>query len=175
MHKCILHSEISAYICPAIQKQVSIVKGKTARQQSIRDIILACNVSTQDDLLRMLAGRGFHPTQGTLSRDLRDLRIVKQHTEDGQYRYILPHSNRPADFHFELSDSSLAFSGHLAVLKTRPGYAAMLASLIDDAHNDLFLGTVAGDDTVLLVLREQVTHSQAREQLLLILQHIKEA
>lgn len=68
----------------------------------------------------------------------------------------------------------LAFSGNLAVLRTKPGYAAALASQIDASDSKLFLGTVAGDDTVLLILREHVSQKQAKEQLSQIIKHIIE-
>lgn len=163
------------YICPRIIKKRS-VKAKDNRLQTIQNILLERNVSTQEELLSELAHHGFSLTQATLSRDLKKLKIAKLHTEEGVYRYSLPQasSNKVSDVLKDSPEISLAFSGNLAVLRTKPGYAAALASQIDASDSKLFLGTVAGDDTVLLILRENVSQKQAKEQLSQIIKHIIE-
>lgn len=141
------------------------MKNKILRHQIIKDIISNSSVGSQEDLLHELTAKGFSLTQATLSRDLKSMKVIKQANELGEYQYILP-----AEFlRVEVSpqkvvDSSFAqkgflsieFSGNMAVMKTRPGYAAGIASDIDAKAYAEILGTIAGDDTILLILRELV-------------------
>lgn len=134
------------------------------RIETLRIILARGNSGGQEAIVRKLARHGFNVTQATLSRDLRRLRAVKVPMDDG-YGYILPEHpqyqrvTRPATMAGFLNSSgfvSVKFSGNLAVVHTRPGYASGLASDIDARHNEAILGTIAGDDTILVVVAEGV-------------------
>ena len=120
-------------------------------------IISSQELSTQDELLRELDKAGFP------SRDLHQLRIGKGHNERGQYIYLLPEQRRyqrVSNTHAtvqqinRLGALSVKFSGNMGVLRTPPGHASHVAYDIDNAHVPEVLGTIAGDDTVFLVLDE---------------------
>lgn len=131
------------------------------------------NLSSHEEILQELANNGWKVTQATLSRDLSKLHAAKILTSDG-YRYILPESPmyhrtiKPDVVPQYLRNSgflSISFSGHMAVLKTRPGYAAGLASDIDAHKLESVLGTIAGDDTILIIMREDVQRQQLTDEL----------
>ena len=130
------------------------------RQQAILALLQERSAGSQEELLERLKARGFVATQATLSRDLRALKIAKIQGEG----YVLP---RGTVRHQALSGSavSLAFSGNLGVVKTGPGFANAVAMLIDGAALPEVLGTLAGDDTVLVILREGVPSEAARASL----------
>jgi transcriptional regulator of arginine metabolism len=116
------------------------------RQEAIRRIIRTEKVRNQEELSRRLEASGFSATQATLSRDIKQLKIARVH--DGNDTYVY----QPTDVAHSIPN--LEFSGNLAVIKTRPGYAGAIASDIDrDAPREI-LATVAGDDTILIIPRE---------------------
>lgn len=126
-------------------------------------IVSSQELSTQDELLRELERAGFPSTQATLSRDLRQLRIAKGRNEEGNQVYMMPEQRRyqrVSDTHMtvqkmnRLGVLSVKFSGNMAVVHTPPGHAAHVALDIDAAVLDEVLGTVAGDDTIFIVLTE---------------------
>lgn len=134
---------------------------KSRRLEAIKSIVARETVQNQDELQKLLEAQGFSVTQATLSRDLRELSIVKSHDpERGGYCYvdsrrgkilpIDPHRNR---FTVE-TIKSVEFSGNQGVIKTYPGFAAAVASVIDDNVHTGIMGTIAGDDAVLVILRE---------------------
>lgn len=153
------------------------MKNKVERLQTIKEIVITKQVGNQDELIKELAQRGFHLTQATLSRDLKQLQIAKVAGSNGGYLYVLPEvagigkiaqtkmnrshvsSVSPSGF------VSIEFSGQLAVIKTRPGYASGLAYDIDTHAPYEILGTIAGDDTILLVVREGVSRQEAKAAL----------
>ncbi len=147
------------------------MKNKSARLQAIREIIINSKVKSQEELLRKLFDLGFDLTQATLSRDLKQLRIAKVPGNDGSYVYIMPEVGSVGKLMQEkLANTlertpggfiSINFSGNLAVIKTRPGYAGGLAYDIDSNMPPQILGTIAGDDTVLIILEEGLSHRQA--------------
>ena len=150
------------------------MKNKRARLQLIRDIIRRNVVGSQEELARYLALEKVFVTQATLSRDLKTLKTSKIATDGGGYMYIIPDANDLHDTMLKsgnapLSGSSkvgfvsLDFSGNIAVIKTRNGYASGLAYDIDIAQSQEILGTIAGANTVFAVLREGVTQEQATE------------
>ena len=100
--------------------------------------------------------RGISVTQATLSRDIKQLKIVKAHDENGNYVYRLPiyRSKESALLSVKSGKFNIEFSGNLAVIKTRPGYAMGIASDIDTNAPQEILGTIAGDDTILIIPRE---------------------
>lgn len=146
---------------------------KKARLKVIVDLISQNSVSSQEGLVNILASKGFDVTQATVSRDLRALRVSKMPLEKGEgYRYILP--NNPAEslsYVDSFMDSgkqtasqnvlSLDFSGNIAVIKTRNGYASGLAYDIDMSRVPEVLGTISGADTVFALLREDLSREQA--------------
>ncbi len=131
---------------------------KSYRHGQILKLIRGKAISTQEELAAELKKVGVTTTQVTLSRDMRELGLVK--TPDG-YRQITPHSNGPdlstiiAEF---LQDVRIA--QNLLVLKTQPGHASTLATALDHEEWDEVVGTIAGDDTVLVIAPDnQVAHA----------------
>ena len=135
---------------------------KRARLQVIRMIVGNQAIESQEALMQEMDKAGFTCTQTTLSRDLKQLRISKVRARNGQPVYALPSENHyvPAPSREEINQSKwgVVFSANLMVVHTPPGHASMVAYDIDSAHQPLFLGTVAGDDTVLVVLSEEAEH-----------------
>ena len=161
-----------------IQRYQNILrmKNKTSRLQAILEIIATQSVKCQEDFVKLLAKRGYPVTQATLSRDLKTLKVTKVATDKGSYVYIVPDSNEvkdkmlainqgPASPNSQIGFVSLTFSGNIAVIKTRNGYAGGLAYDIDMSRPDEILGTIAGADTVFAVLKEDVTRERAIQAL----------
>lgn len=130
---------------------------KDKRLAAIRNIVENNDIDSQEHLLDLVRKSGFEATQATLSRDLRELRVAKVHDAVHGYCYRLPsHAQMlPADIlksgHFSEGVRSMAFGGQFAVIKTQPGFASAVASLIDHYVKEAILGTIAGDDTVLVL------------------------
>ena len=152
------------------------MKNKKNRLQLILELIKTQRVGCQEDLVKLLAERDFKVTQATLSRDLKKLRVTKVATDSGEYINIVPNSNDVKDTMLTVNQGpsnpnnsvgfvSLTFSGRMAVIKTRNGYAGGLAYDIDMSRPPEILGTIAGADTIFAVLREDVTHDQAMQVL----------
>ena len=125
---------------------------------------------------------GYSLTQATLSRDLKQLKVAKAASMNGNYVYVLPNNTMYKRMTEQHSASemlmyngfvSIDFSSNLAVIKTRPGYASRLAYDIDNHDFEEILGTIAGDDTILLVLREGYTRTSIRNALSLIIPNIQ--
>ena len=123
------------------------------RQQAILDIIQAGPVFSQDELAARLREAGISSTQATLSRDLKALRISKVPGEG----YVVPARGRSLSVDFTSGILRIQFSANLGVIRTRPGLANAVAVLIDNHMVHSVLGTIAGDDTILLLLREGST------------------
>lgn len=156
------------------------MKNRKIRVQAIVDIINENCVSSQEQLANLLKQRGFDVTQATLSRDLKMLKTTKIATDRGIYMYMLPDSNSLKDKllangqidyepNFQNGFISLEFSGNIAIIKTRNGYANGLAYDIDMSNLEEIAGTIPGTDTIFAVLREGVSHEKAREVLSRIL------
>lgn len=148
------------------------MKNKKNRLHIIVELIKNQCIGSQEELAKLLAVRGFKVTQATLSRDLKQLRTTKVATDMGNYMYIIPDSNNLHDTMLSQGQStahagqhsgfvSIQFSGQLAVIKTRNGYASGLAYDIDMSKSPEILGTIPGADTVFAVLREDVSHEEA--------------
>ena len=129
----------------------------------IRMIVGNQAIESQDELMIEMDKAGFPCTQTTLSRDLKQLRISKVRTRNGHSVYALPNDSHyvaaPTREEINQSKWAVQFSGQLMVVHTPPGHASMVAYDIDCASQRLFLGTVAGDDTVLVVLAEEAERS----------------
>jgi transcriptional regulator of arginine metabolism len=148
---------------------------KAARQQALATLLRTRQVSSQALVLEHLRGLGFDATQATISRDLDDLGAVKVRGPDGRLVYALPEpENAQGADHDEvrrmLGASLLAIvpSGNLVVLRTPPGHAAALASTLDRAGIAGVAGTVAGDDTILVVCTERTSGRALARQLAIL-------
>ena len=133
---------------------------KTQRQAKIMEIISKTNVETQEQLLSLLQEAGFTGTQATISRDIKELRIVKELTAMGTYRYTAAAKEVPGTFSarlntiFRESVTNFDYAQNLVVIHTLPGLANAAASAVDAMHLSVVLGTLAGDDTVMVVMRD---------------------
>ena len=133
---------------------------KTKRQAKIVEIISNTNVETQEQLLKALEEEGFTSTQATISRDIKELRIVKELTAMGTYRYTAAAKEVPGTFSarlntiFRESVTNFDYAQNLVVIHTLPGLASAAASAVDAMHLSVVLGTLAGDDTVLVIMRD---------------------
>jgi transcriptional regulator of arginine metabolism len=132
---------------------------KAQRQRKIREIIKHNNISTQEELADALKKAGFDVTQATVSRDIKELRLVKIAKEDNTYIYGLPkeqgmfHSEDRLRMMMQELVIGIDFSENIVVIKTYPGNAHGVASLLDGSRWPGVIGTLAGDDTILLVIK----------------------
>lgn len=133
---------------------------KAQRQAKIVEIISNANVETQEQLLQALTDQGFSSTQATISRDIKELRIVKELTSLGTYRYCVPEKDAPPALSDRLNNIfrecviGVDYAENLVVIHTLPGMANAAASALDAMRSSAVLGTLAGDDTVVIVMRE---------------------
>ena len=133
---------------------------KSQRQAKIIEIISNRNVETQEQLLTLLQNEGFRATQATISRDIKELRIVKELTGLGAYRYTVANSEVPSTFSARLNTifrecvTSFDYAQNIIVVHTLPGLANAAASALDTMNMSVVLGTIAGDDTVFIVMRD---------------------
>ena len=133
---------------------------KKNRLEKVIEIITEHEIETQDELIEYLRREGFDVTQATVSRDIRELKLVKIMTGRGSYRYVVPQEDATSQTALHIS-SALAetivraeFTGNLVVLHTLSGMANALATEVDRLHHPSLLGCVAGDDTILIVSRD---------------------
>lgn len=129
------------------------MNNKADRQKIIREIIIKNKISRQEDLLLLLVNRGFDLTQATLSRDLRELKIGKIHDAHYGSIYFIPNDENEQPLRGALS---IEFSANLAVLKTEGGFANSVAVRIDNTKIDEVIGTIAGNDTIIIVFKDNV-------------------
>ena len=139
------------------------------RQRAILDIIQASPVFSQDELAARLREAGISSTQATLSRDLKALRISKVPGEG----YVVPARGRSLSVDFTSGILRIQFSANLGVIRTRPGLANAVAVLIDNQMIHSILGTIAGDDTILLIIREGSTPENILDALTTLFPEIK--
>lgn len=139
---------------------------KAVRQQKILEIIASHTVSTQEELQELLQKEGFCATQATISRDIRELRLVKNMTPAGGYCYNTPQEQQPAQIPISLgtvfveSIKSVDYAGNFTVIKCFSGMANAVCVNIDTGRWEGLVGTLAGDDTIFLLMR---TEEQAKE------------
>ena len=132
---------------------------KTQRQAKIMEIVSTRDVETQEQLLEALQSAGFYSTQATISRDIKELRIVKELTKYGTYRYTTSSKEVSGSFSARLNTifkecvTGFDFAQNMVVVRTIPGLASAAASAVDSMELGYVLGTIAGDDTVLIVMR----------------------
>ena len=133
---------------------------KIERQAKIMEIISTINVETQEQLLAALQEAGFRSTQATISRDIKELRIVKELTTMGTYRYTTAANELPTTFSSRLNTifrecvTRYDYAQNIVVIHTLPGLAGAAASAIDAMNMSVVVGTLAGDDTVMVVMRD---------------------
>jgi len=132
---------------------------KSQRHRSIIEIVEKKLVETQEELANELRQRGYTVTQATVSRDIRELRLIKVATRDNRYRYAIPGEKVPVSDRAKLrrvfhdSVTGMELSENIIVVKTTPGSAQSVALVIDNEGWPEIIGTVAGDDTVLVVVK----------------------
>ena len=143
------------------------MNAKVNRLRIITQILNAQVIANQEQLTQALRLQGIEVTQATLSRDLRDLRAEKKVMDDGRQKYVIPpdpvveqkvlgiDSNLA-----KMSIRSIAFNRALAVVKTRPGFANAVAYDIDTRGDEVVLGTIAGDETILVIPREGISREE---------------
>ncbi len=145
------------------------MKIKNDRLEALRMIISSNELGSQDELLEALKREGFQLTQATLSRDLKQLKVAKAATMRGNYVYVLPNDtlykrvNTPRSVHEMMQVPgflSIHFSGNMGVIKTRPGYASSIAYNIDNSNISEIIGTIAGDDTIFIVIKQGVSEEE---------------
>lgn len=144
---------------------------KGQRHIRIRDIIAKNDIETQDDLVFQLKTAGYNVTQATVSRDIKELHLVKVPLADGRYKYSLPADQRfnPIQkLHRALADAFISIDGasHFLVMKAIPGNANAIAALIDQLDWDEILGTISGDDTILIMCRSEENREAIKNRLL---------
>ncbi len=131
---------------------------KNERHEKILELIAEHDIGTQEDLATMLQDAGFPVTQATISRDIRALHLLKGPSGSGGYKYVIPKSpvaSHPARIGHAVAESivKVDFAGNLVVLKTYPGMAQSAAAIVDSMNSYDIVGSVAGDDTVLVIVR----------------------
>ncbi|MBU9712194.1 transcriptional regulator AhrC/ArgR [Evansella tamaricis] len=144
---------------------------KGQRHIKIREIITNNEVETQDDLVDHLRNLGFNVTQATVSRDIKELHLVKVPMMDGRYKYSLPADQRfnPLQkLKRSLMDCfvSIDHTDNLIVMKTLPGNANAVGALIDNLDWNEVMGTICGDDTILIICREKTQTEKISERFL---------
>ncbi len=135
---------------------------KDRRQRAILTLVATRPIHSQEELAALLEAQGFTTTQATVSRDIKELGLVKvpikgAHEDDGLFKYVVPSAtvNYVSRLHRVVAELVQSIEGavNLIVLKTPPGSAQMVASAIDEAAWPEILGTVGGDDTILVIVR----------------------
>ena len=144
---------------------------KTQRLSIIRKIIRSEFISSQEELIARLEECGVVVTQSTLSRDLKFMQVAKVPNKEKGYVYVLPNSNL-ADHQIStnITDNitNIAFSGNLCVITTKPGYASAISVPIDSKGIPEILGSIAGDNNIILVLKENCNKDRLMEELVML-------
>jgi len=143
---------------------------KSNRQKKILEIITHYHIETQDDLIERLLMEGFSVTQATVSRDIRELQLNKVMTGKGSYRYVAPKKEEMVagmKINAALVDSiiNVDYAQNLVVVHTLPGLAQAVAAGIDNLNLAEVLGSVAGDDTILVAARNETAAKNISERI----------
>jgi transcriptional regulator of arginine metabolism len=144
---------------------------KSKRLSIIRKIIRAEYISSQEELIKRLEECGVQITQSTLSRDLKYMHVAKVPHKEKGYIYVLPNNSRDdLVISPNITDNitDIAFSGNMCVISTKPGYASAISVPIDNKGITEILGTIAGDNTILLILRDGFDMESLMEQLYML-------
>ena len=143
---------------------------KSRRHAKILDIISEYPIETQDELLTRLKDEGYKATQATISRDIKDLRLVKTLGSDGKYRYVSASKNSTdirSNFSslFASSVNSIDFAQNIVVIKTLSGMAQAVCAALDSNDYKAVVGTIAGDDTIFIACRSSQLAVNLTEEL----------
>ena len=144
---------------------------KSKRLSIIRKIIRSEYISSQEELIKRLEECGVQVTQSTLSRDLKYMHVAKVPHKEKGYIYVLPNNSRDdLVISPNITDNitDIAFSGNMCVISTKPGYASAISVPIDNKGINEILGTIAGDNTILLILRDGFDMESLMEQLYML-------
>ena len=178
---CICINKKFCILLQANQNIYTVMKVKNSRLEALKMLISSMELSSQEEVLKELEKEGFKLTQATLSRDLKQLKVAKAASMNGKYVYVLPNETmyrrvttpRKATEMMQRSGYiSVNISGQLAIVKTRPGYASALAYDIDNSDSHYILGSIAGDDTIFIALREGASRGQVLEALSYVIPEI---
>lgn len=147
---------------------------KAKRRLKIREIIAATDIETQEELAEALRQAGFSVTQATISRDIKEMGLVKTPTANGRYKYALPGDKGVSSLQklrraLEDSFVKLDYADNFLVLKTLPGNAHAVAALIDLLDWPEVMGTIGGDDTILILCRNRQMTEKVAEHILELL------
>lgn len=141
---------------------------KNARHKMIIELVEKYEIDTQESLIKHLEALGVHATQTTISRDIRELKIVKGLTSLGTYKYVCPSSSGDGvSFGKTFSDAIIKIESacNIVVVRTLSGMANAIAVSVDALNLSEVIGSVAGDDTILLVCHDNETASRVSEKL----------
>lgn len=144
---------------------------KTQRLSIIRKIIRSEYISSQEELIARLEECGVQVTQSTLSRDLKFMQVAKVPHKEKGYVYVLPNSTiSDHQISTNITDNiiQVAFSGNICVITTKPGYASAISVPIDSKGIPEILGSIAGDNNIILVLREDFSKSKLMAELTML-------
>ena len=158
------------------------MKVKNSRMEALKMLISSMELGSQEEVLRALEKEGFKLTQATLSRDLKQLKVAKAASMSGNYVYVLPNEtmykrvstpNSIREMMKVPGFISINFSGNMGIIKTRPGYASSIAWNIDNSNIPQLLGTIAGDDTIFVVVKQGVTEREVIDALSEVVPNMK--
>ena len=144
---------------------------KNNRLSIIRKVIQSEFISSQEQLIERLEEYGVQVTQSTLSRDLKAMHVAKVPHKERGYIYVLSNNHvEDTTISSNISDNitDIAFSGNMCVITTKPGYASAISVPIDSRAISEVLGTIAGDNTILLILREGFSMEELLDQLCML-------
>lgn len=148
---------------------------KSMRQFKIREIITSGEIETQEELVEALRSSGMQVTQATVSRDIKELMLVKVPLSEGRYKYSMPMEQQRQNPVHKLKRAMLDhfthidYTDNLVVLKCLPGTANAIGALIDNMEWPEVMGTICGDDTILIICRTKEQSAHIVEQLLAVM------
>ena len=158
------------------------MKIKNNRLEALRMIISSQQLGSQEELLNALQQEGYKLTQATLSRDLKQLKVAKAASMSGNYVYVFPNEtmykrvSTPQQVREMMQVPgfvSINFSSNMGVIKTRPGYASSIAWNIDNSDIPQILGTIAGDDTIFIVIKQGYSEKEVIDALSEVVPNMK--
>ena len=144
---------------------------KNSRQNMILEIITQENIETQEQLLARLQERGITSTQATISRDIKQMHLVKEPVGHGVYKYAVSGNRTKMNFAeklrtiFRESITGVDYAQNIVVLRTMPGLASAACSALDNMNYSMLVGTLAGDDTAFLLMRDTESAAEFCEEI----------
>ena len=144
---------------------------KNNRQSMILEIISQENIETQEQLLTRLQERGITSTQATISRDIKQMHLIKEPVGQGVYKYAVSGNRTKLNFAeklrtiFRESITSVAYAQNIVVLKTMPGLASAACSALDNMESAYMVGSLAGDDTAFLLMEDNASAAAFCEEI----------